>query len=180
MAKDFDENKHPRDKECKFTSKQGNNIDGLINKYSDTPKEDKESIGFKTSGGISGALDYQGKDKKRADKHASLLYETFRRIKSDVNAIAKNTGFSIEEISQIKNHMFFNKYNLHGVIKRFDEDFEQAQSWDRLRKNEALEIDIILLKHELEESKLMAQGIDYITAHKEANKIANYEKELLR
>ena len=47
MTNKFDESKHPRDKEGKFTSKQENNIDGLINKYSDTPKEDKESMGIK-------------------------------------------------------------------------------------------------------------------------------------
>ena len=128
------------------------------------------------SGAQSGALDVDGKDGERAQKHADMMYETFRNTTSDVPAIAKATNHTQEEIQRVKNHMFFNEYELYGGKRRFYPDFEQAQSWDRLRKGEALYHDFIMIEHELIEEKLMREeGLPYNEAHEKANKTASYE-----
>ncbi len=46
--KTFREEEHPRDNDGKFSSKGGNTVDSLIDKYSDTPSEDKASMGIGT------------------------------------------------------------------------------------------------------------------------------------
>ena len=103
----------------------------------------------------------------RRDKHAELYYEQIRKRTSDIKAISKNTGFSVKDVTKIKNHVFFNKYNLDGAkLKSFDPDFDMAVSWQRLIDGESIqEMGIVLLKHELMELKLMKQGLSYRDAH---------------
>ena len=55
--------------------------------------------GIFIGGGISGALDRYG---KQAEEHAERYYEEVRHMTTDVKHIAKNTGFSEEEIQGIK------------------------------------------------------------------------------
>ena len=129
-------------------------------------------------GAQSGALDVEGKDGERAQKHANMMYETFRNIKSDVPKIAASTGYSEQEIQRVKNHLFFNEYELADGKHKFYPDFYQAQSWDRLRKGEPIEIDFIMIEHELIEETLMRNGINYDDAHNTANETANYQQAL--
>ena len=182
MAK-FDESKHPRDKEGKFTFKGGYRQN---TKYSeiienDRRREDKknaeDSQRVKESGAQSGALDSGGKDFKRAEIHAKKRYETFRNIKGDISEIAKLTGHSIEEIERVKQHMFFNEYDLADGHHRFYPDFDQAQSWGRLWGGNPEPCDFVMIEHELIEERLMNQkGMSYDEAHAEANKTADYSK----
>ncbi len=129
-------------------------------------------------GAQSGALDVEGKDGERAQKHANMMYETFRNIKSDVPKIAASTGYSEQEIQRVKNHLFFNEYELADGKHKFYPDFYQAQSWDRLRKGEPIEIDFIMIEHELIEESLMRNGINYDDAHNTANETANYQQAI--
>lgn len=161
MAKEFDESKHPRAKDGTFTSKDG------VKEYRQNASYD-EIVG--DSGAKSGALDSDGKDKERADKHAALMYETFRNIKSDIPKIAKITGYSKKQISDIKNYVFNNK--------EFFPDYDQAQTWDRLRKGEPIEADIIFLKHELMEMEYRQKGYSYEDAHEFTEKLYNYQKAI--
>ena len=152
--------------------------DGFGRPHIATPAETKrlKELGIHQSGAISGALDADGPDGERAQRHADMMYETFRNITSDVPKIAAITGHTEQEISRIKNHMFFNEYELYGGKRRFYPDFEQAQSWDRLRKGEALYHDFIMIEHELIEEKLMREeGLPYNEAHEKANQTASYE-----
>ncbi len=119
------------------------------------------------SGAKSGALNPNSQE---AIKHGKLMYETFRNIKSDVPKIAKNTGIGKEEIERIKNYIFFNK--------EFDEDYDQAQTWDRLRHGNFIEADLIFLRHELLEIKYREQGLNYDEAHEIAQKEFNYQKAI--
>lgn len=178
----FDESKHPRDKIGRFTYGNGTGKTYRQNtSYTDILAADAvnrqkiKRTESHASGAQSGALDSDNKDFERALKHAEMMYETFRNIKSDVPKIAQVTGYTQEQIQRIKNHLFFNEYELSDGKHRFYPDFNQAQSWDRLRKGIPLEHDLIMLEHELAEEALMANGMGYDEAHNKANRIANYQ-----
>lgn len=132
------------------------------------------------SGGISGAITDPFSDK--ADNHAKLFYEEIRKNHSDVMRIAQNTGFSVDDILHVKNFLFIDVHLLEdGVIKRFDESFSIAESWRRLAfdPQNIQKHDITLLKHEIYERQLMAQGHSQQDAHLIASEQYNYPKESL-
>ena len=126
------------------------------------------------SGGISGALN---KDSPEAIKHADLYYDEIRKRKGDISVIAKNTGFSENQIMSIKEHLFINNIRFSdGTVRRFDSDYEQAQAWQRLINGKFLKQDIIFLNHELEELEYMKNNnVVYEIAHEYANKKYNWE-----
>ena len=119
-------------------------------------------------------------DYNRMEKHAERYYEAIRRRKSesDVEAIARNTGFSVEDVRKIRRHVFMDVHDLGDRgIQRFDPSFDMAVSWQNLADGKNIrEMDIVMLHHELEELKLMAQGLDYDTAHETVQKVYNYQK----
>lgn len=127
--------------------------------------------------GASGAIPRA--DMKRQNQHAKLFYEEVRMRKGDISAVAKNSGFSIDDVEKIKNHMFFNKYDLGDEQPScFDPDYDMAVSWQRLTEGKAIqEMDIVLLNHELMEYGLMSEkGLNYHEAHKITEKIYDYAK----
>ncbi|MCS1394031.1 hypothetical protein NXZ77_20880 [Lysinibacillus boronitolerans] len=102
---------------------------------------------------------------KRLDK-ADEMYESFRKSKTDVSSIAKNTGMNEQRVQRIKEHLFFKEHIKEHGVRRFESDYEIAQAWDRLQKGTYKKNDIDLLNHELFESKF--EGIfktDYRKAH---------------
>jgi len=117
-------------------------------------------------------------DFNRMNEHAKLYYEEIRNRKSDIAAIAKNTGFSFDNVEKIKRHIFIDTHDLGAEIPlKFTPDFDMAISWQRLTAGKDIkEMDIILLKHELHELNLMAQGYDYSTANDMTDLIYNYTK----
>ena len=125
--------------------------------------------------GASGAIPRN--DFKRLDEHAERYYEEIRKRKSDVAAIAGNTGFSIEDVQAVKNHLFFDEHELVDGVRRFDPLYDIAVSWQRLIEGKNIqEMDLILLNHEFIESKLMKQGKSYSEAHDIAEKQYDYAK----
>ena len=127
--------------------------------------------------GASGAIPRH--DWVRMDTHAKMFYDQIRKRTSDIEAISKNTGFTIDEIRKIKNHVFFNEYNLGDESpSRFDPLYDIAVSWQRLIEGTNIkEMDTILLQHELMEHELMNQQVmEYTTAHSIAEKSYNYSK----
>lgn len=113
-----------------------------------------------------------------AMKHAKMYYEEVRHFTTDVGKIASNTGFTYEQILMVKHYLFIDKHVLEkGKPPRcFDECFEIAESWRRLfgKKKEIKEHDVLLIKHELKEMELIAQGLSQEEAHRETNKLYNY------
>ncbi|MGE7216474.1 T7SS effector LXG polymorphic toxin [Priestia koreensis] len=112
---------------------------------------------------------------------AEEMYEKFRNLGTeDVNAIAKNTGFSVARIQRIKDHVFNNSHIKDYGFERFDPDYELAQAWQRLIDGKQVDSDIQLLHHEIFESKF--EGIfqtNYRTAHDktiESGRPWNWEK----
>lgn len=131
------------------------------------------------SGGISGAI--TDPYSERAVEHAKRFYEEIRNNKShsDVVRIAENTGYSFEQILQIKNYLFVNEHLIDGKVRRFVPNFEIAQSWQRLAydPDHILPHDRTLLKHEIREMELINQGYSQSTAHDITEMDYNYRAE---
>ncbi|HFR3225637.1 TPA: minor capsid protein [Streptococcus suis] len=154
---------------------------------SNTLEKDKEKAynqGMKNSGAIYGAWNAKNDpDEIHRKKHAELYYESVRNRSTvhEVARIAKHTGFAERDVQAIYDHVFENYYELEGGSKRFDPDYDMAQSWDRLFSGKGIQKhDITLLHHELMESKLMAEGMNYDTAHKITQKKYDYLSELIK
>ena len=133
------------------------------------------------SGGDSGGL--RGKSDKEQEKHAVMYYESIRnrKSKSDIQAIAKHTEFSEEQISAIRDHVFINEHVMEdGAKKRFHPDYRMALAWQRLENGKGTEADLLLLHHEFLELTIMQEcGYNYNTAHPIANeKYPWYKKQL--
>ena len=143
---------------------------------------EEEYNGIRDSGGVHGAWNNKNDpSEKKRQAHANLFYEEVRNrdTLSEVTAISKNSGFSVNDVLSIYRHIFENEYLLEGGVKRFDSDYDMAESWRRLREGKEIQKhDITLLHHELMESKLMANGMSYDEAHNETEKYYNYSKEL--
>lgn len=113
-----------------------------------------------------------------AEKHAERYYGLVRSMKTDVETIAKNTGFSRKDIASIKNYIFIETHDLgDGRVSRFDPDFAMAQSWQRLISGKYYPHDLTLLRHELYERDLISKGIAQREAHIIASEKYNYDKE---
>ena len=126
--------------------------------------------------GASGAIPRD--DLVKMDEHAARYYEEIRKRTGDIGSIAENTGFSLEEIKIIKEHIFINEHELgDDKFERFYPNYDMAISWQRLIEGKNIqEMDIMLLKHELMEYGLMKQGLLYDEAHGITEKTYNYKK----
>lgn len=147
----FDESKHPRDKEGKFTRKEN-------------------SLAIE-SGAKSGALNpLDEKDYDKAKAHAELMYLEIKKRKNDYKKVSKNANISENQAKRIKEYVFNNE--------EFVPDFDQAESWRRLTEGNPLEIDYLFIKHELYEMSLRDKGIEYEKAHELTNRKFDYGKAM--
>lgn len=145
-------------------------------------KKDTNSVansgesGIINSGAVSGALNPYSEE---AQDHANRYYESVRHMKTDVSRIAKNTGFSENDISQIKDFIFMQKHDLGGSEPEyFYPSYEMGQSWQRLIDGKNIQKhDITLLQHEIMERNLMQQGYSQSEAHRITEQKYNYSKE---
>ena len=125
-------------------------------------------------GRISGAKRFFGDDEQL---HGEIRYPAIRKDKYDVEKIAKNTGYTVDEIQEVKNYLFIDEHDLGGTIKRFDPDDDIAKSWDRLRAGKDIrEIDFLLINHEVLERKLVKEGLTQDEAHIRASEKHNYQE----
>lgn len=129
--------------------------------------------GIINTGAVSGALNPMS---KQAEQHAVLYYESVRHMKTDTLKISKSTGISKEKLDKIKNHVFVNEHELLDGKRRFDPDYEIAQSWQRLINGDYKEQDIVLLKHEYAELRYMEKGFSQNEAHIKASRKYNFAK----
>ena len=137
-----------------------------------------------SSGAIKGALtDKNDPLYVRRDAHANKYYESMRRSKKSniVRSIANNTGISEKSIDKVYDHVFINDHELYGGKRRFDPDYDMAESFRRLREGKNIqEHDLIMLKHERLEYELMKkEHLSYQEAHRLAEKKYNYQKALM-
>ena len=113
------------------------------------------------------------------DVAASKAYRKISR-RNDVKTIARNSGFSEQDIKQIKRHIFCNKHQTYDGYKTLYPDYDMAVAWNRLYKGEQLERDILLLHHELLESTLEKKyNLSIAEAHRRAKERYDWEQKLL-
>jgi uncharacterized protein YukE len=101
-------------------------------------------------------------------------YDVFRASDDELPAIARTTreyGFSTEDITTIKNHVFRDEHLLDSygdsTMARFDANPRMAEAWQRLADGNPHPADIDLLRHERFEAEYMASTGDqsYRRAH---------------
>ena len=127
------------------------------------------------SGGISGAI--TDPFSEEADEHAKRFYKAMRNIKGDdVFRIAKNTGYTVEQISTIKSYLFIQEHDLEDGFRRFDPSFIISESWRRLAyaPDYIQPHDLLLIQHELREMELVQQGYPQSDAHDITEEDFNY------
>ncbi len=136
-------------------------------------------------GAKSGALTSKNDpDFKRRDTFAEMYYREVvgRKREYEIRAVAKNSGFSTEDIEKVFSHVFEKEHLFEdGTVHKFFPDYDMAQSWIRLREGKNIKKhDIILLNHELMEANIMRNeaNIPYEPAHEEAQKQYNYAEAL--
>ena len=113
------------------------------------------------------------------DVAASKAYRKISR-RNDVKTIARNSGFSEQDIKQIKRHIFYNKHQTYDGYETLYPDYDMAVAWNRLYKGEQLERDILLLHHELLESTLEKKyNLSIAEAHRRAKERYDWEQKLL-
>ena len=129
--------------------------------------------GIINTGAVSGALNPMS---KQAEQHAVRYYESVRHMKTDTMKISEATGISKDKLDKIKEHVFIKEHELIDGKRRFDPDYEMAQSWQRLLSGDYKEQDIVLLKHEYAELRYMEKGLSQSEAHIKASRKYNFAK----
>ena len=134
------------------------------------------NMGTKASGAASGALN---PDSNEAQQHAEMYYESVRHMKTDYKRIAQNTGFSEEEVLNVKNYVFMEKHDLGGDEPEYlYPNYDMGESWRRLIDGKDIqEHDITLLNHEIMERDLVKQGYSQQEAHRMTEAKYNYTLE---
>ena len=139
--------------------------------------------GIIKSAGCRGALnDKNDPLHTKRDRHAEMYYEAVRNSgKEDIVwTISKNAKMPEAAISKVYDHVFINEYELYGGYKKFDSDYDMAESFRRLREGKDIQKhDLILLKHEHLEYGLMKKlNLPYGEAHRLAESKYNYNEAL--
>ncbi|URJ59116.1 hypothetical protein [Paenibacillus polymyxa] len=99
-------------------------------------------------------------------------YEKIRKMQlDDVHDVAKNTGLSVEDVINLKKHLFLEKHEIPKaggiLIKKeyFSPDDEIAYAWLLAQRKEFTQAQKDWFKqladHELTERKLMSEGVPY-------------------
>lgn len=117
----------------------------------------------------------------RRAAHAKAYYKELRarNKRTEIAAVSGNAGLDEDTVARAFDHLFIAKHDLRGGKKRFDPDYEIAGSWQRLRDGKDVKPhDITLIRHEAYEHELMREGLSYESAHKKAEMLYNYSKEL--
>lgn len=145
-----------------------------------TPEQRAAEAAFQTGGKETGGHSYELDE--YATKRDVEAAEAYRKIckEYDADRIAKASGFSVEDIIDIKRHVFFEKHKLYSGYGYLYPDYDIAVAWNRLKSGNPEERDIILLKHERLEAYLEKKyGLTLSEAHAMAKAEYNWEKALL-
>ena len=112
---------------------------------------------------------------KLLDEKVVKYYEQVRADKTDIYKITINADMSKDDIIRIQNHIFFDGHIMYdGKVSRLQPDYDIAVAWERLKNGEQTIRDILLLKHELEETKIEGKmQMPLSVAHNKANEKNN-------
>lgn len=152
-------------------------ISDMIENYFKESVAKASGSGIIKSGAVSGARNPYG---KAAEKHAKKYYGLVRSMTTDVQKIAKTTGYSETEIQRIKNYIFIDEHDLGERGRgRFDPDYMMGESWRRLIEGKPEAHDLTMLRHEIMEQGLLEQGFSQDEAHRMTSAKYNYDKEAM-
>ena len=110
---------------------------------------------------------------------ADALYEDIRRDETDVEEIARRTGWKASSLAKVKHHLFIQEHWLDqyeslgapATLARFDSDEAIARAWHRLKGGGFTAIDLQLLRPEAAEAWYMRKhGPSYRRAHAAAQR----------
>lgn len=133
------------------------------------------------SAALSGGKQYHPMDPSNPrDISAAREYRKISR-NNDIARIADSSGFSREDIIQIKRHIFYDKHKKYdGEYGLLVPDYDMAVAWKRLANGKPEERDIVLLNHELLESKLEKEyNLTIAEAHATATKKYDWASRLI-
>ena len=112
------------------------------------------------------------------DIKAAEEYRKISRV-NDTEIIAKNSGFSVEDIVTIKRHIFFEKHKTYDGYAMLQPDYDMAVAWNRLKAGKPEERDLLLLHHELLESQIEKERHCTLSeAHAVAQSVYNWSAEM--
>lgn len=115
---------------------------------------------------------------KRREAEAAREYEVIRNA-DDVARIAEVSGFSLEDVKVVKDHIFFAEHILYDGVGRFAPSYDMAVAWQRLVAGKPEERDFLLLHHELLENQVeKAYNLTASEAHEMAKAKYNWEQKL--
>lgn len=135
-------------------------------------------------GGVLNAGAVRGTRVADCEERATLAEKYYAKVRrmdeaEAVGKIAEATGMSAAESRQAFRHLIVEEHDLVGGHRHFDPDYQMAETMRRLFDGEELHAhDVMMFKHELLESRYMAQGMDQQAAHGAANLRYNYEDAL--
>ncbi len=147
------------------------------NRVGDVAKAADTASGVSKAGGKP--LLQTGAGAADPSKLADEAYDVIRASSTDVNAIAKSTGYKPDNIQKVKDHLFNNEHVLDryvdlgvpATVQRFDSNIDIANSWRRLENGTHTPKDTQLLKHETAEAWHMRKhGSGYSAAHEAAQR----------
>ena len=101
---------------------------------------------------------------------------SIRSCDTDICDIAENLGFKADNIKDVKDHVFYNKYYLGRFAPAepvehpiFDANIQQALAWKRLESGTHTQDDVTWIKHECaERHHELKYNSDYSEAHDRA------------
>ena len=79
---------------------------------------------------------------KKREKIAIELYEqiTNRKKTYEIDAVSKNSGFKVENINKVYDHVFIREHKFKdGSVHKFYPDYYMAHSWLRLREGKNIQ-----------------------------------------
>jgi len=153
--------------------------------WSEEAKRQKSLQFSRTSGNIGlqqtgGKLPLWLDDKRQKERavQAEAAYDAIRKA-DDIAAIARASGFSVDDIMTIKNHIFFESHALYDGYGTLSADYDIAVAWKRIADGHPLDRDITLLRHELAEAQAEKAGsLTLSQAHAAANTQYNWAEQL--
>lgn len=120
------------------------------------------------------------KQQEKREEQAKKAYQEIAQA-DNIKIIAEVSGFTVKDVQQIKNHVFFDKHMLFDGIDNFFPDYNMAVAFKRLEKGIPEERDILLLKHELFESQCEKKyNLTASEAHAMAKKEYDWDGVLLK
>lgn len=134
------------------------------------------------SSGAKGALTSKNDpDYSKRNAHATQYYSGIRNSdqSSIVEAISKNVDIDSKKVDTAIAHLFYTKHDLEKGFAYFDEDYDIAESIQRLRSGRNIQPhDLILIQHEALEAAYMSNGMSFDEAHSKAEEQYNYSLAL--